>query len=106
MPIHYSVRDSVAEILFDHPPVNAFDTKGWESIPALVYQASADEGVRCVLIESEAQVSGGSRALALTKRSMAELAIGLAGVTSDSSATSVSVSVLMPTSRNERSSCH
>src|SRR5690606_25994080 len=27
-------------------------------------------GVRCVLLESEAQVSGGSRALALTKRSM------------------------------------
>lgn len=52
MPIHYSVRDSVAEILFDHPPVNAFDTKGWESIPALVYQASADEGVRCVLIRA------------------------------------------------------
>ncbi|MDD2924339.1 FAD-dependent monooxygenase [Rhodoferax sp.] len=30
----------------------------------------ASNGVACVLIESEAQVSGGSRALALTKRSM------------------------------------
>ena len=30
----------------------------------------ASHGVRCVLVEAEAQVSGGSRALALTKRSM------------------------------------
>lgn len=52
MPIHYSVRDRVAEILFDHPPVNAFDTKGWESIPALVERASADENVRCLLIRA------------------------------------------------------
>jgi enoyl-CoA hydratase len=52
MPIHYSVRERVAEILFDHPPVNAFDTTGWESIPALVERASADEGVRCLLIRA------------------------------------------------------
>jgi enoyl-CoA hydratase len=52
MPIEYSVRDRVAEILFDHPPVNAFDTKGWESIPALVERASADEDVRCLLIRA------------------------------------------------------
>ncbi len=52
MPIHYSVRDRVAEILFDHPPVNAFDTRGWESIPALVECASADEEVRCLLIRA------------------------------------------------------
>ena len=52
MPIHYSVRDRVAEILFDHPPVNAFDTKGWESMPALVERASADEEVRCLLIRA------------------------------------------------------
>lgn len=52
MPIQYSVRGRVAEILFDHPPVNAFDTSGWESIPALVERASADEEVRCLLIRA------------------------------------------------------
>lgn len=52
MPIHYNVSDRVAEILFDHPPVNAFDTKGWESIPSLIAKASADEAVRCVLIRA------------------------------------------------------
>ena len=52
MPITLTVKDRVAEILFDHPPVNAFDTKGWESIPALINAASANEDVRCVLIRA------------------------------------------------------
>lgn len=53
MPITLSIHGRVAEILFDHPPVNAFDTSGWESIPALVNSASANEDVRCVLIRAE-----------------------------------------------------
>lgn len=52
MPITLTVRDCIAEILFDHPPVNAFDTAGWASIPALVNRASEDEAVRCVLIRA------------------------------------------------------
>ena len=52
MPIHYEVKERLAEIRFDHPPVNAFDTKGWESIPGLVHRASEDEEVRCVLIRA------------------------------------------------------
>lgn len=52
MPVTLTIRDRVAEILFDHPPVNAFDTVGWASIPALVDRASADETVRCVLIRA------------------------------------------------------
>jgi enoyl-CoA hydratase len=53
MPITLNVRDRIAEILFDHPPVNAFDTKGWESIPAMVWEAAANEEVRCILIRAE-----------------------------------------------------
>lgn len=53
MPITLSVKDRIAEILFDHPPVNAFDTKGWESIPALIQQAASDPEVRCILIRAE-----------------------------------------------------
>lgn len=53
MPITLTVRDRIAEILFDHPPVNAFDTAGWELIPRLLNAASADEDVRCVLIRAE-----------------------------------------------------
>jgi len=53
MPITLSVKDRIAEILFDHPPVNAFDTTGWESIPALINQAANDPEVRCILIRAE-----------------------------------------------------
>ena len=52
MPITLTVRDRIAEILFDQPPVNAFDTEGWASIPALIHRASEDEQVRCVLIRA------------------------------------------------------
>jgi enoyl-CoA hydratase len=52
MPITLTIRDRIAEILFDHPPVNAFDTTGWATIPRLIDQASADESVRCVLIRA------------------------------------------------------
>ena len=52
MPITLTVKDRIAEILFDHPPVNAFDTAGWASIPPMIDQASADEAVRCVLIRA------------------------------------------------------
>jgi enoyl-CoA hydratase len=52
VPITLTIRNRIAEILFDHPPVNAFDTKGWESIPALVNEASANEDIRCVLIRA------------------------------------------------------
>ncbi|HXD02087.1 MAG TPA: enoyl-CoA hydratase family protein [Novosphingobium sp.] len=52
MPITLTVRDRIAEILFDHPPVNAFDTKGWESIPAMIEQAGRDEDVRVLLIRA------------------------------------------------------
>lgn len=53
MPITLTVTDRIAEIVFDHPPVNAFDTRGWESLPGLIEQASADQDVRCVLIRAE-----------------------------------------------------
>lgn len=52
MPIHYSVSERIAEIVFDHPPVNAFDTAGWESLPGLVNRASQDEAVHCLLIRA------------------------------------------------------
>ena len=52
MPITLTIEDSIAEILFDHPPVNAFDTRGWESIPALIEQAGKDESVRVVLFRA------------------------------------------------------
>lgn len=54
MPITLTVHENrVAEILIDHPPVNALDTKGWALLPKLIDEASANENVRCVLIRAE-----------------------------------------------------
>ncbi|TCJ37042.1 enoyl-CoA hydratase family protein [Parafrankia sp. BMG5.11] len=53
MPITLTKHGRVAEILFDHPPVNAFDTAGWGSIPQLVQDAGSDPETRCLLIRAE-----------------------------------------------------
>lgn len=53
MPITLSVKDRIAEILFDHPPVNAFNTEMWCALPGLIQQAGSDPEVRCVLIRAE-----------------------------------------------------
>lgn len=53
MPITLNRHGRIAEILFDHPPVNAFDTGGWDLIPRLIDEAGQDEGIRCVLIRAE-----------------------------------------------------
>lgn len=53
MPITLALHDRIAEIVFDWPPVNAFDTSGWELIPRLVEEAGANADVRCVLIRAE-----------------------------------------------------
>jgi enoyl-CoA hydratase len=53
MPITLDIRDRIAEIVFDHPPVNAFDTLDWERIPQLIAEAGNNEQVHCVLIRAE-----------------------------------------------------
>ena len=52
MPISLTIRDCIAEILLDHPPVNAFNTAGWAAMPGVIDQASRNEDVRCVLIRA------------------------------------------------------
>jgi enoyl-CoA hydratase len=53
MPITLDIRDRIAEIVFDHPPVNAFETTGWERIPKLIAEAGNNEQIHCVLIRAE-----------------------------------------------------
>lgn len=53
MPIRTEIRDRVAEIIIDHPPVNALDSNGWNSLPAMIAEAGKNEEVRCVLIRAE-----------------------------------------------------
>lgn len=53
MPIRTEIRDRVAEIVIDHPPVNALDSAGWNSLPGIIAEAGRNEDVRCVLIRAE-----------------------------------------------------
>jgi enoyl-CoA hydratase len=53
MPITLDIQDRLAEVVFNHPPVNAFDTAGWELIPTLIAEAGRNEKVHCVLIRAE-----------------------------------------------------
>jgi len=53
MPIRVEVADRIAEVVFDHPPVNAFDSELWNALPGLIAEAGAREDVRCVLIRAE-----------------------------------------------------
>lgn len=53
MRITCTVRDKIAEIVFDVPPVNAFDSETWMSIPSMISEAGRDPAVNCILIRAE-----------------------------------------------------
>ena len=53
MPFHTSVEDNIAEILFDHPPVNAFSGKMWMELPEIISELGSRPDVRCLLIRAE-----------------------------------------------------
>ena len=50
--IHYDVRDSVAEIMLDCPPVNAITEALMDSLLAMLQRASQDRGVKAVILGS------------------------------------------------------
>lgn len=53
MPIHCTISDRIAEIVFDVPPVNAFDSQTWLSIPDIITAAGKNPEVHCILIRAE-----------------------------------------------------
>lgn len=53
MPIRTEFRGRVAEVVIDHPPVNALDSAGWNSLPAIIAEAGRNPDMRCVLIRAE-----------------------------------------------------
>lgn len=50
--IQYSVRDNVAEILFNNPPVNALTESLLDDYIVALYRAGRDDDVRAVIISS------------------------------------------------------
>ena len=52
-PFNVSIDNGIAELVFDHPPVNAFDSRGWAAIAAELTRLGEDSLVRVILIRAE-----------------------------------------------------
>jgi enoyl-CoA hydratase len=48
-----TIRDGVAEMVLDHPPVNAFDSAGWFAIASEIDALGDNESVRVIVIGGE-----------------------------------------------------
>jgi enoyl-CoA hydratase len=53
MYVDVSLKDGIAELLLNHPPVNAFPAAGWSHLAQLVASLGADDAVRVVVIAAE-----------------------------------------------------
>lgn len=53
MPIRTSVEGRIAEVLLDHPPVNAFDSAGWQELARTITEIGARDDVSVVLLAAE-----------------------------------------------------
>lgn len=52
-PFRVSIEEGIAELVFDHPPVNAFSSAGWAAIAAAIEALGHDEAVRVIIITAE-----------------------------------------------------
>lgn len=53
MGIETTIENRIAEIVFDVPPVNAFNSETWLSLPSIITVAASNPDVNCVLIRAE-----------------------------------------------------
>jgi enoyl-CoA hydratase len=53
MPITHHVADGVAEVVVDHPPVNALDVAGWFELADTVRDLGRDRQVRALVLRAE-----------------------------------------------------
>lgn len=49
-PFSTSINNGIAEMMLDHPPVNAFDSAGWFAIAREIDDLGADDDVRVIII--------------------------------------------------------
>lgn len=53
MPIKTKIAGGIAEVIFDHPPVNAFNAEMWNDIPRTITELGNNQAVKVVLIRAE-----------------------------------------------------
>ena len=52
-PYKLSIKEGIAELVFDNPPVNAFDIEQWFAISNEIEQLGSNEDVRVIIIAAE-----------------------------------------------------
>ncbi|MAA86389.1 MAG: enoyl-CoA hydratase [Haliea sp.] len=52
-PFRTTIKDGIAEMILDKPPVNAFDSAGWFAIADEIDALGRDDAVRVILIAAE-----------------------------------------------------
>ena len=53
MSVTVNVEKGVAEVMLNHPPVNAFDAEGWAHLAEVITSLGKDQSVRVVVIAAE-----------------------------------------------------
>ncbi len=53
MAIRTEIQGSIGEVVLDHPPVNALDSRGWNELADHITAIGTRSEVRCVLIRGE-----------------------------------------------------
>jgi enoyl-CoA hydratase len=53
MATRTEVRGHIGELILDHPPVNALDSRAWNELPELITALGTNPQVRCVLVRGE-----------------------------------------------------
>lgn len=48
-----TIENGIAEMVFNHPPVNAFDSKGWFAIANHINELGRNDAVRVIVIRAE-----------------------------------------------------
>ena len=52
-PFNVSIDNGIAEMVFNHPPVNAFNSQGWADIASTLQALGDDAQVRVIVIRAE-----------------------------------------------------
>jgi enoyl-CoA hydratase len=53
MSVRFSVEEGIAEVMLDHPPVNALDSAGWGKLAETIVSLGSDERVRVIVLGAE-----------------------------------------------------
>ena len=52
-PFRTTIESGIAEVILDHPPVNAFDSAGWFAIADEIDALGANDTVRVIIVAAE-----------------------------------------------------